>query len=149
MASGCRLGETGPLDVDHLRRLESLVTRYCPAVFSEHLAWSSHEAGFLNDLLPVPYTAQALARIVDHIDQVQETLGRQMLLENPSTYLSFVESTYTEPEFIGEIVRRTGCGLLLDVNNVYVASVNHAWDPLCLHRRLSLVHRPGDPPRGP
>ncbi len=126
---GLSIGADRPLDADHLRRLRALVTRYTPAVFSEHLAWSSHDVGFLNDLLPVPYTAETLARVVDHIDELQEALGRQMLLENPSTYLAFAESTYAEIDFIAEIVRRTGCGLLLDVNNVYVASTNQAWDP--------------------
>ncbi len=102
--------------------------RYSPALFSEHLAWSSHDVGFLNDLLPLPYTAQTLLRVVDHIDQVQNALGRQMLLENPSTYLAFAENTYSEIDFIGAAVQRSGCGLLLDVNNVHVASINQQWD---------------------
>ncbi len=97
-------------------------------LFSEHLAWSSHDVGFLNDLLPIPYTAQTLARVTQHVDEVQETLGRQMLLENPSTYLAFAESSYSEVDFIAEVARRTGCGLLLDVNNVHVASTNHEWN---------------------
>ncbi len=126
---GLSIGADRPLDRDHLRRLKALVARYAPALFSEHLAWSSHDVGFLNDLLPVPYTAQTLMRISDHIDAIQETLGRQMLLENPSTYLAFAESTYSEIDFIAEIARRTGCGLLLDVNNVHVASTNQQWDP--------------------
>ncbi len=104
---GLSIGADRPLDADHLRRLQVLIARYAPALFSEHLAWSSHDCGFLNDLLPVPYTAQALARVADHIDEVQEALGRQMLLENPSTYLAFAESTYSETDFIAEIVRRT------------------------------------------
>lgn len=126
---GLSIGADGALDMDHLRRLKELVTRYAPCLFSEHLAWSSHDVGFLNDLLPVPYTATTLARVVDHIDEVQEVLGRQMLLENPSTYLAFAESTYSETDFIAEVAGRTGCGLLLDVNNVYVASTNQQWDP--------------------
>lgn len=126
---GLSIGADRPLDRDHLQRLKVLVARYTPRLFSEHLAWSSHDRGFLNDLLPVPYTARSLARVVDHIDQVQEVLGRQMLLENPSTYLSFGESTYSENDFIATVARRTGCGLLLDVNNVYIASINHQWDP--------------------
>ncbi|WP_454827138.1 MNIO family bufferin maturase [Paraburkholderia xenovorans] len=126
---GLSIGADRPLDRDHLQRLKELIARYSPALFSEHLAWSSHDCGFLNDLLPVPYTAESLTRIVDHIDQVQEILGRQMLLENPSTYLAFEESTYPEIDFIAAVVRRTGCGLLLDVNNVYVASINQQWDP--------------------
>jgi uncharacterized protein (UPF0276 family) len=127
---GLSIGAARPLDRDHIRRLKLLIDRYEPALFSEHLAWSSHGAGFLNDLLPIPYTLEALRRVVQHIDIVQESLGRQLLLENPSTYIRFAESTYAEPEFIAEVARRTGCGLLLDVNNVYVASINQNWDPV-------------------
>lgn len=126
---GLSIGAGRPLDRDHLARLRSLIDRYQPALFSEHLAWSTHDSGFLNDLLPLPYTAETLACVVEHIDEVQEALGRQMLLENPSTYLAFSESTYSEVDFIAEIVRRSGCGLLLDVNNVHVSSVNHGYDP--------------------
>lgn len=126
---GLSIGGQRPLDVDHLYRLKGLIARYDPTLFSEHLAWSSHDTGFLNDLLPLPYTAQTLARVVEHIDEVQERLNRQILLENPSTYLAFSESTYSEIDFIVEIVRQTGCGLLLDVNNAYIASTNQQWDP--------------------
>ncbi|WP_168790556.1 MNIO family bufferin maturase [Paraburkholderia aromaticivorans] len=126
---GLSIGADRPLDRDHLQRLKALVGRYAPGQVSEHLAWSSHDCGFLNDLLPVPYTAQSLACVVDHIDQMQEVLGRQILLENPSTYLAFEESTYAETDFIAAVARRTGCGLLLDVNNVYVASVNRQINP--------------------
>jgi uncharacterized protein (UPF0276 family) len=127
---GLSIGSSRPLDAGHLRRLKALIARYAPALFSEHLAWSSHDAGFFNDLLPLPYTAQTLRCVVEHIDEVQETLGLQMLLENPSTYLAFAESSYSETDFIAEVARRTGCGLLLDVNNVLVASVNQSWDPV-------------------
>nr|WP_236674218.1 DUF692 domain-containing protein [Paraburkholderia hospita] len=127
---GLSIGADRPLDRDHLLRLKRLIARYQPALFSEHLAWSGHDCGFLNDLLPVPYTAQSLTCIVDHVDELQEVLGRQILLENPSTYLAFEESTYPETGFIAEVARRTGCGLLLDVNNVYLASINQQWDPL-------------------
>src|SRR5262249_52519190 len=99
----------------------------------------SHEGGFLHDLLPVPYTTEALARVVEHIDQVQTALGRQMLLENPSTYLAFAESTYSEIDFISEVVRRAGCGLLLDVSNVHVAATNHAWDAVAYIDALPLA----------
>jgi len=126
---GLSIGAAKPLDQDHLRRLNDLIARYQPGLFSEHLAWSSHGDAFLNDLLPMPYTVETLQRIVSHIHQVQETLGRQMLLENPSTYVAFAESAYAEPDFIAEVQRRTGCGLLLDVSNVYVASTNQQWDP--------------------
>ncbi|GGH49857.1 UPF0276 protein [Comamonas phosphati] len=125
---GLSIGAERPLDRDHLQRLEVLLDRYEPGLFSEHLAWSSHGASYLDDLLPVPYTDEALDRICQHVDQVQATLGRQMLLENPATYLWFRESTWRETDFIREIARRTGCGLLLDVNNVFVASTNQQWD---------------------
>ena len=127
---GLSIGSMQYLDRDHLARLESLCERYEPESFSEHLAWSSHDTVFLNDLLPLPYTPQTLARIVEHIDQVQDTLRRQMLLENPATYLLFAESTIPETEFLAEIARRTGCGLLLDVNNVFVSATNHKLDAL-------------------
>jgi uncharacterized protein (UPF0276 family) len=123
------IGGEDSLDLAHLNRLKQLIDRYDPAVFSEHLAWSSHGQNFLNDLLPLPYTQQTLRRVCDHIDQVQQVLQRVMLLENPSTYLEFESSTMSEPEFLSEVVRRTGCGLLLDVNNVYVSCVNHHRDP--------------------
>ncbi len=125
---GLSIGADRPLDREHLERLKALIARYQPGLFSEHLAWSSHDTGFLNDLLPLPYTHETLNRVCEHIDQIQETLGRQMLLENPSTYLAFAESTWSEIDFIAETVRRTGCGLLLDVNNVHVASTNQQWD---------------------
>ncbi|MCL4676626.1 MAG: DUF692 domain-containing protein, partial [Pararhodobacter sp.] len=126
---GLSIGGAGPLDGDHLARLRSLLDRYQPASFSEHLAWSSHGAAWLNDLLPMPYTDRTLATICDHIDQTQEVLGRRMLLENPATYVTFDESTWSETAFLSEIARRTGCGLLLDVNNVFVSATNHRTDP--------------------
>ena len=137
---GLSIGADRELDRDHLRRLKQLLDRYQPGLFSEHLAWSTHDTAFFNDLLPIPYTVETLARIVEHIDDVQETLGRQMLLENPSTYLAFAESTYSEIDFIAELVRRTGCGLLLDVNNVYVASINQQWDPMLYIDAYPLAH---------
>ena len=126
---GLSLGGAGPLDPLHLARLETLVARYRPAAFSEHLAWSTHDGRFFNDLLPLRYDAASLARVCRHVDQVQERLGLRMLLENPSTYLAFAHGTYSEPEFIAAIVQRTGCGLLLDVNNVHVSCHNHRHDP--------------------
>lgn len=121
---GLSIGGEGRLDPDHLARLKHLCGWLGPASFSEHLAWSTHDSHFLNDLLPLPYTQATLARVADHIDEVQEVLGRPMLLENPSSYLAFAESTFAEPEFLGELARRTGCGLLLDVNNVFVSATN-------------------------
>ncbi|HUU24625.1 MAG TPA: DUF692 domain-containing protein [Methyloceanibacter sp.] len=125
---GLSIGGAGPLDQDHLGRLKALVDRYQPALFSEHLAWSSHDSVYLNDLLPLPYTAETLQRVCAHIGEVQDTLQRQMLLENPSTYVAFAETSMSEVDFLREIVRRTGCGLLLDVNNVFVQATNHGFD---------------------
>lgn len=137
---GLSIGAARDLDRDHLARLKALVDRYQPGMFSEHLAWSSHDAGFLNDLLPVPYTDETLSRVCQHVDEVQTALGRQMLLENPSTYLVFTESTHAEIDFIAEVVRRTGCGLLLDVNNVHVAAANQLWDPALYIESYPLAH---------
>jgi hypothetical protein len=126
---GLSIGGAGPLDTRHLDRLAALVGRFEPQWFSEHLAWSSHGGAWYNDLLPVPYDSTSLLRVCTHIDQVQERLGRRLLLENPSTYLEFAASTLAEGDFLAEVVRRTGCGLLLDVNNAYVSAVNHGRDP--------------------
>ena len=126
---GLSIGSPGPLDQAHLQRLAAVAKRFEPALVSEHLAWSTHEGAFFNDLLPLPYTAETLARVAEHIDEVQNALGRRMLLENPSTYVVFAESTWAETDFLREIARRTGCGLLLDVNNVFVSAVNHGHDP--------------------
>ena len=126
---GLSIGGEGPLDSEHLKRLGDLVARTQAASFSEHLAWSTHGAEFLNDLLPLPYTNDTLARVADHIDQVQNAIGRKMLLENPSSYLAFSESTWSETEFLSEIVKRTDCGLLLDVNNVFVSATNLGYAP--------------------
>ncbi len=122
---GLSIGGEGPLDKDHLQRLAGLIRRYEPGLFSEHLAWSTHDTTYYNDLLPVPYDRATLDRVCDHIDEVQQTTGRQMLLENPSTYVAFEQSTMSEIEFLKEITRRTGCGLLLDINNVFVSCTNH------------------------
>jgi uncharacterized protein (UPF0276 family) len=119
------IGSTQPLDREHLARLKALCERYRPAGFSEHLAWSSHGDVYLNDLLPLPYTEETLRRVIEHVDLLQDTLGRQMLLENPSTYVRFAGSTIPETEFLDAVARRTGCGLLLDVNNVFVSARNH------------------------
>lgn len=127
---GLSIGSMRPLDRDHLARLKRLCDRYAPQSFSEHLAWSSHGDVYLNDLLPLPYTQQTLARVVEHIDEVQTMLGRQMLLENPSTYIRFAESTIPEVDFLQQVSERTGCGLLLDVNNVFVSASNHDTEPL-------------------
>ena len=126
---GLSIGGEGRLDADHLARLRHLVRWLNPASFSEHLAWSTHDSHFLNDLLPLPYTRSTLSRVAAHIDEVQEAIGRQMLLENPSSYLAFGESEMTETDFLREIVARTGCGLLLDVNNVFISATNLKTSP--------------------
>ncbi len=126
---GLSIGGARGLDADHLDRVRRLCDRYEPESFSEHLAWSSHGADYLNDLLPLPYTAETLTLVCDHVDRVQEVLGRRMLLENPATYLRFAQSTISETDFLAEVARRTGCGLLLDVNNVFVSCLNHGTDP--------------------
>ncbi len=126
---GLSIGGPGRLDSDHLTRLRALIDRYHPESFSEHLAWASHGEAYLNDLLPLPYTPQTLRIVCDHIDEVQERLGCTMLLENPATYVLFAQSTLPETDFLAEVVKRTGCGLLLDVNNVFVSASNHRFDP--------------------
>ena len=124
------IGGPQPLDRTHLERFRGLVERYEPALVSEHLAWSTHNTTYFNDLLPLPYTEATLVRVSDHIDEVQENIGRPILLENPSTYVVFRESTMSETDFIRELVRRTGCGLLRDVNNVFVSATNQGYSAL-------------------
>jgi uncharacterized protein (UPF0276 family) len=125
---GLSIGGTAPLDREHLARLKRLIAIYQPALFSEHLAWSTHDGVFLNDLLPLPYNEISLAHVCAHVDQVQDSLGMKMLLENPSTYVAFGATRMTEIEFLSAVAERTGCGLLLDVNNVHVSAVNHGFD---------------------
>ena len=137
---GLSIGGDRPLDSDHLARLACLVQRYQPGLVSEHLAWSTHDAGYLNDLLPLPYTEETLARVAAHVTQVQDQLGRQLLLENPSTYVRFADSGIGEIQFLGELATRTGCGLLLDVNNVYVSAMNHGFDPGDYIDRFPMEH---------
>ncbi|MBW3550632.1 MAG: DUF692 domain-containing protein [Proteobacteria bacterium] len=121
---GLSIGAEAPLDETHLDRLARLIERHRPQVFSEHLAWSTHDGRFLSDLLPLRYDLDTLDRVCRHVDRVQERLGLRMLLENPSTYFEFAASTIDEAEFVASVVQRTGCGLLLDVNNVYVSCHN-------------------------
>ncbi|MEO8846160.1 MAG: DUF692 domain-containing protein, partial [Kofleriaceae bacterium] len=118
-----------PSDDDHLARLASLVAEVEPAIVSDHLCWSRFGGHSAHDLWPLPYTAEALAHVVDRVGRVQDRLGRRILLENPSSYVTFAASDIAEPEFLAEIARRADCGILLDVNNVYVSSMNHGWDP--------------------
>jgi len=135
---GLSLGGEAPPDEAHLDRLARLIERYQPAAFSEHLAWSTHGEVFFNDLLPVAYDQATLARVCRHIDRVQERLGLPMLLENPSTYVEFERSTMDEADFLSEVLRRTGCGLLLDVTNVHVSCTNHGRDAAAYLDRLPL-----------
>ena len=139
---GLSIGGVDPLDRLHLDRLAALASRYQPASVSEHLAWSSHGGVYFNDLLPLPWTAATLHRVCAHIDQVQTRLKRTLLLENPASYLEFNSSTFSESQFLAEVVQRTGCGLLLDVSNVQVSSVNHGRDALAYLDGLPL-HRVG------
>lgn len=129
---GLSIGGEGPLDSRHLDRLAALLRRFEPQWFSEHLAWSGHGGHWFNDLLPLPYDRPTLDRVCDHIDQVQQRLQRRLLLENPSTYIECAASTMDEGGFLAEVVRRTGCALLLDVNNAHVSAVNHGRDAWAL-----------------
>lgn len=127
---GMSIGAPGLLDQLHLQQLKAVVERYEPSLVSEHLAWSTHEETYLNDLLPVPYTREVLDHVCEHIEEVQSVLNRTILLENPSTYVLFDQCDMSETDFIREIARRTGCGLLLDVNNVFVSATNHGSSPV-------------------
>jgi uncharacterized protein len=133
---GLSLGSTDPLDGQHLDRLAALIARFQPAFVSEHLCWTSHRGTHLNDLLPLPLTAEALAHVVRRVDAVQERLGRTILLENVSSYFEYAHSTIPEPEFLAAVARQTGCGLLLDVNNVYVSARNHGFDAAAYLERI-------------
>ena len=126
---GLSLVSVDPLDERHLARLQALIARFEPAVVSEHLCWSSWGGHHSNDLLPLPFTEEALAHACARIDAVQERLGRPILVENVSAYRTFAESTIPEWEFVAEVARRSGCGLLLDVNNIWVNAANHGFDP--------------------
>ncbi|WP_436407948.1 MNIO family bufferin maturase [Burkholderia oklahomensis] len=127
---GLSVGSADGIDAAHLARVRDAVARYEPALVSEHLSWSTVGGAYLADLLPLPMTEEALGVVSRHVDQVQTALGRRLLVENPSTYLRFAHSTIPEWEFLAELARRTGCGILCDVNNVYVSACNHGWNPL-------------------
>jgi uncharacterized protein len=125
---GLSLGSVDPLDRDHLRRLKRLVALAEPALVSEHLSWGAVDGTHLNDLLPLPYTQEALQHMVARVGELQDYLGRQILIENVSSYLQFADAQMTEWEFLQTLADRSACGLLLDVNNVYVSSRNHGFD---------------------
>jgi len=125
---GLSVGTAEDIDARHLSRLRSLVDRLEPCLVSEHLSWSTAGGAYLNHLLPLPYTDETLDVVGDHIDEVQNALGRRILIENPSSYLRFRHSSMAEPHFLAELARRTGCGLLCDVNNIYVSAWNVSLD---------------------
>lgn len=126
---GLSLGRADVLDANHLRKLRRLIERVEPGLVSEHLCWGAVDGSHLNDLLPLPYTEEALHVVCRHVDQAQVYLGRRLLIENISSYLRFTHSTIAEWDFLAELARRTGCGILLDVNNIYVSACNHRFDP--------------------
>lgn len=147
-AVGLSLGSTDPIDTDHLNRLKCLAERIEPGLISDHLSWSAVDGVYLADLLPLPYTYEALSVVADNIDRVQNALGRTILVENPSTYLSFTASLIDEPEFLATLALRTGCGILLDVNNIYVSARNlnldpYAYFPALVGARVGEIHLAG------
>ena len=127
---GLSLGSTDPLDAAHLKKLKRLVDWLDPMLVSEHLCWVGVNGRFLNDLLPLPYTQEALDHVVSRVQQVQDYLGRQILVENVSSYLEFADSTIPEWEFVGAVAKHAGCRILLDVNNIHVNATNHGFDPI-------------------
>jgi uncharacterized protein len=127
---GVSLGSAEGLDQAHLDRIRRVAERIEPDLMSEHIAWSVSGGTYLADLLPLPMTEEALAVVCRHVDQMQSTLGRRILVENPSTYMQFRHSTIPEWEFMAAVAACTGCGILCDVNNIYVSAKNHGWDPL-------------------
>jgi uncharacterized protein (UPF0276 family) len=133
---GLSLGSTDPLDERHLGEIARLTRELEPMRVSEHLSWGSVGGRFANDLLPLPYTEEALGHMASRVGQVQDALGRQMLVENVSSYLQFAHSQIDEWDFLAELSRRSGCGLLLDVNNVYVSAMNHGFDALHYLNRI-------------
>jgi uncharacterized protein len=133
---GLSLGSADPLSERHLAALKSLVDRVEPALVSDHLCWSSIGGVYANDLLPLPYTREALAHVAERVDRVQQCLGRRLLVENVSSYLEFTASELTEWDFLAELAQRSGCGVLLDINNIHVSATNHGFDPLAYLRAM-------------
>jgi hypothetical protein len=124
------LGSAEELDHGHLDRFKALIERVEPMLVSEHLAWSAIGGAYLNDLLPLAYTEESLGIFCHHVDEAQERLGRRLLIENPSSYLRYRYSPIPEADFMTEVARRTGCGILCDVNNIYVSARNFRFDPM-------------------
>lgn len=127
---GLSIGSTDALNTQHIARLRQLIDRIEPGIVSEHLSWSSIDGEYLHDLLPLPYTEEALRHFVSRVDAVQTALGRTIAIENVSSYLQYTHSTISEPEFLTEVAARTGCGIVLDINNVYVSASNHDFSPI-------------------
>ncbi|WP_051206213.1 DUF692 domain-containing protein [Oceanospirillum maris] len=127
---GLSLGSGDALDSKHLAALKALVDEFQPALLSEHLSWSAVSGRYFNDLLPIPYTHESLEQFCRQVEMAQQALGRQILIENPTAYLNFKASVFTEWDFLNQVVEQTGCGLLLDLNNIYVNAVNHGFDSL-------------------
>lgn len=134
---GLSLGAVDQLDRKHLKQLKDLIGRIEPCLVSEHLSWNSFEGRYLNDLMPLPYTQEVLDHTVERVSRVQDVLGRRILIENPSSYLEFEGSVYRESEFLSQLAFRSGCALLLDVNNVFVSCQNHGWNAMQYLRDLS------------
>jgi uncharacterized protein (UPF0276 family) len=135
---GMSLGSDDPIDQNYLQELKNLIYRFQPFLVSSHAAWSTSGNEHLADLLPLPYTAETIKKMVTKIEQTQQFLGRQILIENPSTYVSFGGDEMSESQFLNQLVRKTGCGLLLDLNNVFIQSENHDFDPLAYLNDLDL-----------
>ena len=133
---GLSIGSSDPISGRHLARLEALIDRIEPGLVSEHLSWGSVDGAYLNDLIPLPYTEEVLSQVVDRVSRIQDCLRRQILLENPSSYLEYRHSVIPEAAFLAEAARRSGCGVLLDVNNVFVSCTNHGWDATDYLRQL-------------
>lgn len=147
------IGSADPLDEDYLARLAALVAEVEPAIVSDHLCWSGVAGHAAHDLWPLPYTAEALAHVVERVGRVQDRLGRRILLENPSSYVTFAASEIGEAEFLAEVARRADCGILLDVNNVYVSAQNHGWDAAAYlaaipRERIGQIHLAGHTDHG-
>jgi len=147
------VGSVDPIPERYLGELAAVVRRLEPAMVSDHLCWGTHRGSYLHDLLPLPHTEEALAHVTSRVQEVQERLGRQLLLENPSSYVAYRDSTMSEWEFLAELTRRSGCGILLDVNNVYVSARNLGFDPVAYLRgipvdRVGYFHLAGHTDKG-
>ncbi len=146
---GLGLGSADPIDRGHLERVRDAVQRYEPGLVSEHACWGHVDGEHFNDLLPLPYTEEAVEHLAARVREVQDFLGRQILVENLSAYVSFASSQLSEGEFLAAVVERSGCGLLLDVNNAYVNAVEPRSRPRCVLRGAATARHPGNSSRRP